>query len=134
MNIRNGILITMLVLLVACNGTSVKRRVRILDESITDYNVGLRWSMLNKIEEYHMHKDGEKPKMDREAMEDIRVTGYNIQDQVINDDVTEAVIKGEVDYYKTNSGTVKKLSFTHNWWFDEEKKRWFNESDFLELK
>lgn len=134
MNIRNSILIVLIVFLAACNGTSVKTRVRKLDEAITNYNVGLRWSMLNRIEDYHKHKDGDKPKMDRAAMENIRVTGYNIEEQTVNDDVTEAEVKGEVDYYRADSGTMKKAAFTHKWWFDEEKKRWFNDSDYLDLE
>lgn len=134
MNKQYFILLLISIFLVACNSSSIKKKVANLDDAITDYNVSLRWSMLNKIESYHKNRDGEKQRMDRSTMEKIRITGYNILEQTLNEDATEAVVKGEVDFYSTDTGTLKKHSFTHIWWYDPELKRWFNESGYLELK
>lgn len=134
MNKQYFILLLISVFLVACNDSNIKKRVVNLDDSITDYNVSLRWSMFKKIEDYHKGRDGEKQRMDRSVMDTIRITGYKILEQTINEDVTEAVVQGEVEYYTTNTGTLKKHTFTHIWWYDPELKRWFNGSDYLKLK
>ena len=65
-----------------------------------------------------------------EPMETIRVTGYHIKDKIINEDFTEASVSGELNYYHTEYGTLKKIPLSQKWWFEEESDRWFLESDF----
>ena len=134
MNKKLLILLFLSISLIACNGTSLKKRASSLHETITEYNVSLRWAMLNRLEGFHLGKDGEVKTLDRSAMEKIRVTGYDILDVSYNEDASEAVVKGQVKYYTTDSGTLKTLDFTHTWWYDEEHKQWFNASDYLDLR
>ena len=94
----------------------------------------MRWAMLDRIEAHHLGKNGEKKPMDRSTMDEIRVTSCNVQDKILNDDVTEAVVKGEIDYYRTDSGTLKKYTFSQNWWYNEKLKRWFIDSEYPTFK
>jgi hypothetical protein len=127
-------LVIFLVAACACSAPGVKRKVISLDEAITDYNNSLRWSMLEKIDAYHLSRNGEKKSLDRAAMERVRVTGYTILEQTVNTDVTEAVVKGEIAYYTTDSGTLKKFPFTNVWWYSDEERRWYNGSDYPQFK
>ena len=131
---RSFILVLVLVLLSACVDVSMKRKASMLDDELTDYTVSLRWSMLDTIESYHRNKNGETRPLDRSAMEDIRVTNVDMQEKSMNADVTKAVIKGEVDYYRVDSGALKKLNVTQNWWYDDKEKRWFIEDDYIKFK
>ena len=131
---KTFVLLSILIAAVACGTAGIKRKVKGLDDAVSDYNVSLRWSMLDKIEGYHRGKNGEKKPLDRSTMATVRITGYTILQQAINEDVTEAVIKGEVEYYTTDTGTLKKHPFTHVWWYSDEEKRWYNGSDYLQLK
>ena len=123
-----------LLLLCACSSTGIKHRATELDDEISDYNVAMRWAMLDRIEAHHLGKNGEKKPMDRSTMDEIRVTSCNVQDKILNDDVTEAVVKGEIDYYRTDSGTLKKYTFSQNWWYNEKLKRWFIDSEYPTFK
>ena len=131
---RSFIFVLALIFLSACVSTGIKRKTSILDDELTDYTVSLRWSMLDTIESYHKNKNGETKPLDRSAMRDIRVTNVDLQEKSLNGDVTEAVIKGEVDYYRVDSGALKKLSVTQNWWYDDKEKRWFIDSDYIKFK
>ena len=119
---------------VACGTTGIKSKMRSLDDAITDYHVSLRWSMLDKIEAYHQGRNGERKPLDRSSLNRVRITGYTIIDRNANPEATEAVVKGEVDFYTTDSGTLRKHAFTENWWYSEAAKRWFISSDYLTIK
>lgn len=131
---RSYFLVLVLVLLSACVNIGIKRKVSMLDDEITDYTVSLRWSMLDTIESYHKNKNGKTRPLDRSAMEDIRVTNVDLQEKSLNQDFTEAVVKGEVDYYRVDSGALKKLSITQNWWYDDKEKHWFIDGDYIKFK
>ena len=131
---KSYLLCLILLLFCACSSTSIKHRVTELDDEISDYNVAMRWAMLDRIEAHHMGKDGEKMPMDRSSLDEIRVTDCKVQEKNLNGDVTEAVVKGEIDYYRTDTGTLKKLPYSQNWWYNEKMKRWFIDSDYLKFK
>ena len=126
---RLSILLFLSLFLVACNSINVRRRAEILDDSIDQYNVAMRWAFYNEAEAFHMSRDGVRSKIDSDALEDIRITGYSIAEKNINEELTEATVRGEISYYNTGQGTLKKTKFDHKWWYDPEQKRWFNESE-----
>ncbi|MBF8268983.1 MAG: hypothetical protein HW386_692 [Gammaproteobacteria bacterium] len=133
---KNNIYFLSLILItaVACGTANIKNKVKSLDDAVTDYNVSLRWSMLDNVEAYHLRNNGEKIPLDRSAMSTIRITGCTVLEQSVNEDVSEAVIKGEIDYYTTNTGTLKNVPFTHIWWYSDMAKRWYNGSDYPQFK
>ena len=98
MNKKLYILLFLAISIIGCNGTSLKKRASSLHETITEYNVSLRWAMYNKLESFHLGKDGETKILDRSAMDKIRVTGYDILDVDYNDDASEAIVKGQVGF------------------------------------
>jgi hypothetical protein len=118
----------------ACGSTGIKTKVSSLDAVISDYNVSLRWSMLERIEAYHQGKNGDKKTVDRAALKNIRVTGCTVLEKTLNAEATEALVRGEIDYYTTDTGTLRKFPFTHVWWWSDELKRWFNGSDTPDFK
>jgi len=67
-------------------------------------------------------------------METIRVTGFTITEKTLNEDVTEAVVKGELNYYRVDYGTLKKIDLNQTWWFEPDSKEWFLQSEFPQFK
>ena len=134
MTTKHILTILAVLVLAGCQSAGIKTRARELDESITNYSVGLRWSMLDVIEQFHKERDGEHPALDRDAMEKVRITKSTVLKQDVNKDITEATIKGEIDYYMTDSGTLKKLNFSQDWWYDPEIKKWYIEGSYIDFK
>ena len=116
--------------LCSCDDTGVRNKVSNLDESIKQYNIALRWAMHEALDSYHVTRDGERNKLDRKSIENIRITGFQFSDKELNAESTEATVKGEIKYYRTDVGTLKSISYEQTWWYDEDLKRWFMESDF----
>jgi len=128
------VLLSLLAVLVSCNGVNIKHQVKTLDDAITEYNTGLRWGMFNNVDAYSKSSDGTQTPVDREAMENIRITGYEVLEKHINDDATEALVKGEINYYSNEYGTLRKIPFQQKWWYDTDSKHWFVEGPLPDFK
>ncbi len=118
----------------ACASTQIKNKVEGLEESIKNYNIALRWSQYLDAQRFHVSKDGARQNIDLEYLEKIRITGYSIHSKVITDEVTEALISTEINYYNDEYGTLKKLMNEQKWWYEPESKGWFIESEFPSFK
>lgn len=134
MNKHFTLTLVAILFLSACNTSNVRLRVEDLDESIKQYNIAWRWAMYNRIEAYHRSTSGQPAQLEEAALENVRVTGYTVKEKNINPEYDEATVKGEIDYYHTNQGTLQKLSFDHRWWYDPELKAWFNSSPIPDFK
>lgn len=131
---RIYLLLFLSIFLVACNGSNIKKKAINLDERIKQYNIALRWAMYDKLDKYHLTQEGEKKLIDRDLVENFRITSYKIRDKTVNEDISEATVKGEISYYNNEVGTLKKMPYEQIWWYDADIKVWFVESDFPVFK
>jgi len=118
----------------ACGDAGIRKMVQDLDYAIDDYAYALRWSRSNDAVAYHLNRDGSRPQIELSVMESIRVTGFTIKGKALNDDLTEATVNGELEYYHNEYGTLRKTNYSQSWWYEPESKKWYVESDFPEFK
>ena len=134
MRYRKILLLFVTLVLVSCNGGNVKRQISSLDDSITEYNKSLRWSMFNNLDAYSRTPGGKEMPVDRDAMKNIRITGYEVTEKNVNPDATKATVKGEISYYNNDYGVLKTIPFQQEWWYDAGVKHWFTDSALPEFK
>jgi len=115
--------------LAACGAVGTKK-LNDLDRAIDSYVAALRWSRIDDASRRHLGKDYKQPEIDTSTMDQVRVTSYTIKKKVVNEDLNEASVISELDYYKTEYGTLKQMTLEQAWWYDEESKQWYIESDF----
>ena len=125
--------LTLIILLVACNGLGTREKSDGLKTAMDEYIAALRWGRFERAKEYHRNKDDTLPEIDTSNLEAIKVTGHTIKKKTINDDLDEAIIEVKMQYYHSDYGTVKKISFEQVWWLHEESKGWYLSSDFPEF-
>ena len=123
-------LIMMFVLLAACNKLSTQKKMTNLEESLTSYEVALRWAQHQDAYSYHVSPNGTQPPVNMDRLQEISVTGIDISDKVVNEDQTEAYVKGVIRYFNKNQGTEKKLKLEQKWWYSEENKQWYIDAEF----
>lgn len=131
---RAFFIIVLCLLSVACANMNVKNQADKLHHSLTEYGADLRWDRKNYAYAYHVFRDGTQPEVDLENLERFSVTGFKPLNPVLNEDATEATIPVEIDYYDEQFGTLRKIKYTQQWWFQEESKRWLIESEFPDFK
>ncbi len=132
MNKMLGLLV--LVMLAGCNGTSVKSRMKSLDESINGYAQALRWGRYEDAQVFHMGRDGKRIPLDEHTMADIRVTGYSVRETALDEEGTTAEVQAEFKYFITNRGALQTIVVPQTWWHDDESHRWLLDSGLPDFK
>lgn len=132
--IRKLIFISTLAALLAGCGAMESHRLGLLDQAIIRYSQALRWQRYEDAQAYHMTREGERRKIDQEALKHIRISGYQIQEKNMGDDLMEAEVVGVMEYFNDSRGTIRKVPMTQTWWFDPESKRWFVTGELPQFK
>jgi len=127
--IRNLILILAALAPLAGCGAGESRRLELLDQAIIRYSQALRWQRYEDAQEFHMTREGERKRIDQEALKHIRIAGYQIQEKNMSDDLLDAEVVGIMEYFNDSRGTVQRLPTTQHWWFDPGSSRWFVTGD-----
>ena len=132
--LKKFLILSCLLIIISCGSAPIRKKVKDLDHSIDDYAFALRWSRPKDAAEYHVRQDGSKTELDLSVMENIRVMGFTITEKTLNDDITEAVVKVELNYSRVDYGTLKKVDLHQTWWFEPDSKKWFLQSEFPNFK
>ena len=128
------VLFLLIMLLQSCNTFKVRETVAALEDSITNYNVALRWGMYKDAYSYHYSPEGKQPPAKLDSLEEISVTGIEVTEKIINQDHTEANVDSTITYFLKTQGTIKKIKLNQKWWFNEEYKQWFVDHPFPDFK
>ena len=127
-------LFLLMILLQSCNTFKVRETVAVLEDSITNYNVALRWGMYKDAYSYHFSPDGKQPPAKLDGLEEISVTGIKVTEKIINTEHTEANVESTITYFLKTQGTIKEIKLNQKWWFNEEYKQWFVDHPFPDFK
>jgi hypothetical protein len=131
---KKGALILVAMALLAGCGAVNKHRLEMLDQAIVRYAQALRWGRYEDAQEFHLTREGERRKIDKEALKHIRITGYIIQEKVMKEELLEADVSGVIDYFNDSRGTVRQVPLRQTWWFEPEAKRWFVTGELPEFR
>ena len=128
------LVIISVMLIAACSSMATQQRTSDLNDALDRYAVAMRWAYYVDALSYYVDRDGKRPDIDLEMLDDFSITGYEIKEKTLNETQDEVFVRGEFVYYQKEYGTIKKLKFEQNWWYSEEAKHWFIESDFPVFK
>ena len=117
-------------MLAACNKIKTQQKMTNLKESLTSYEVALRWAEHDAAYSYHVAPDGSRPPADLEKLNEISVTGIEITDKTVNELQTEAYTSIKIKYYNKSQGTIKTIKQEQVWWYNEINKQWFIKTEF----
>ena len=121
---------TLIIILAACNGVGTRKKAEGLETAIDEYVAALRWGRFDNAIKYHVDKDKKNLEIDSSKLEHIKVTGHVFKKKTVNEEIDEATLQIEMQYYHKEYGTLKKIIVDQEWWFSEDTKNWFLSSDF----
>ena len=133
------VMVTCLVLVSGCAAVKARGQADKLDRTVKEYASSLRWSFYREAISFHVSRDGKFAEVDIDQLESIAVTDFDIISKTIipsseEGGVNEAIIEAVVSYYHKSQGTLREMSLSQIWWYNEEFKAWMIESDFPEFK
>ena len=123
----------LMILLVSCNTFKVREQIISLDDSISNYNVDLRWGMYKDAYSYHYSPKGIQPQAKLDNLEQISVTGVEVTEKKINIEHNEAYVEIVITYFFQTEGSIKRIKLNQRWWFNEKFKQWFIDNAFPEF-
>ncbi|MGQ0591804.1 MAG: hypothetical protein ACT4QB_03910 [Gammaproteobacteria bacterium] len=115
--------------LAACAEMEANERVSSLDTSSNAYAAALRWGQYQEAARFRLPRNGPVTMPDVEPLEHIKLTSYEVTDQTMNADATEARIEVVIDYYHDDIGRVDTLKQSQVWWYEPTQKHWFLETE-----
>lgn len=120
--------------LTGCQSNNTKKTVETLNYTVKDYGKFIRWRAYDEATNYIRHKDERAANTDTSALQEIRVTKYQVLTVEINDENQEAFVKAEITYYHERVNSVKTIIDQQLWWKDEESNQWYLDGVLPDLK
>lgn len=126
------LLVAALLAVTACSRAPVvgkQGRANAFNEAATNYGKMLRWGYFDEAAAFRRLRDGETPASDLQRLARYRITAYDVKSQLIADTGRSGRVLALIEYYDVDSGVLHTLRDEQSWWFDDETKRWYLESD-----
>jgi hypothetical protein len=123
-------------LLGGCGNLQGQKRVNSLTDTLNSFRILMRWGQYEDAMAYIRYRPGrieERKEIDLEELKQVRLASYDMLEQIMTPEETEADVKVVMTYYHEESNVLHSLSQRQLWWYDEEKKRWFLEGEFPDL-
>ena len=130
--IRHSMLGLVLLFPIACATTPDE--LELLDKSFTAYERALRWQDYDLIISFHKNEREKLTVEKRKYLKRFRVTGYNVVYSSVEPGNTKANQVIEIKYYDENYATVRDLTISNKWEYDENIKHWQLTNDLPDFK
>lgn len=115
--------------LIGCAGGLPKDRLVTLEDSVQAYVSGIRWQHYELLATLIRPRNGQPKPVSREFMDNVRVTGYQVQGRRLAEDGLTAKVTVEFNYYHLDDSLIQSLTAQQDWWYEEQSKRWFLDGD-----
>ena len=112
-------------LVAGCFASVPSKDVDNLNAEVKTYGKFIRWRAYDEAAAYLRNPDGQPINVDTEAMQEIRVTKYEVLTVIFNEDKTEAQVTAEISYYHERVNNVHTIQDKQSWWIDEDSGRWY---------
>jgi hypothetical protein len=111
-------------LLAGCAGFKQKDQASRLDLALTAYAGSIRWGNFDTAAAFAVPRDGSTPQHDIAAMAGLKVTGYSVRINRVNETADEADVSFGFTYYQENQGTIRTIEQRAPWYFDDARGSW----------
>jgi hypothetical protein len=124
--VQNRLLVVMLAaaLLAGCAGFKHKDQASRLDLALTAYAGAIRWGNFETAAAFTVPRDGSAPQHDTAALAGLKVTGYSVRINRVNETADEADVSIGFTYYQENQGTIHSIEQRAPWYYDDARGSW----------
>jgi hypothetical protein len=95
------------------------------DQTSRSYLLALRWGEYEAAYGFKKLPGVNEKLPDFEDLKDVKVTFYRVKQSIISEDEMIVLQIVDLQYYRMRNVTVKTITDTQKWEYDQEKERWY---------
>lgn len=122
-----------MVLIVGCEGMAKKDQASRLDQSLRAYVGSIRWGNFETAAAFAVPR-GSANAVSPATLDGIKVTGYAVRIDSLNEDANEANVHLSFSYYNEAQGTVDAIDQDATWYLDTKRKGWLMDDSLPRFK
>ncbi|MDX1513782.1 MAG: hypothetical protein R3174_08565 [Gammaproteobacteria bacterium] len=117
-----------------CAQIEKNKRAKGLDTAVKLYASAIRWGNFETALALTRPREGEPAIPDNALLGSLRVTAYSSRILSVDEEAGEARVTTHFDYYLQDSGSVRSVSQTANWYYDAAAESWFLDGGLPEFR
>ena len=121
------------VALSGCAAYQQKSRTKSLELQSQAYVKAIRWSKFDSAVGFLRARNGRLPPTNLNDYAGIRVTSSNMTLSSESADATEAQMIAVFNYYRSDQASVRSVTQTADWWWDDLDQAWYLDSGLPEF-
>ncbi len=124
MHRRTLLIATAAALIGGCERLKRQDQTSRLDQSLTGYASAIRWGSFETAQAFAQPRAGAPLPLGGQVPSGIKVTGYTIRINSVNENGDEANVSFTFTYSGENSASVRTVEQTDTWYYDVNGKAW----------
>jgi hypothetical protein len=121
---RSLVAIALAVSMAGCAQLQSKDRKARLSDSLTAYVGAIRWGNYETAAAFAVPREARTTPVDPATLTGLRVTGYSIRVNRVNEAGDEAAVSLSFTYYQQARGTVNTVTQDATWYYDDSGRGW----------
>ena len=107
-----------------CGGMKRQEHSVRLDDSLRAYTEAVRWGNLDAASLFAVPREGRAPPLDPATLVGLKVTGFSVRINRVDEAAEEADIAISFTYYHEDRGSIRSIEQRANWYWDEARHGW----------
>jgi len=126
--------VALITMLTACAHVTEQKKHEHLEARQKLFMKALRWKSYETAASVIRFRNPARQLAPIDGLKRITVTSYDLLGSVPNTEDGTVVSQALFGYIQNETGRVYQVKHTQVWWFDDELKQWFLDSDMPEFK
>lgn len=126
--------VVLITMLSACAHVTEQKKLEHLDARQKLFMKALRWKSYETAASVISYRNPARQLAPIDGLNKITVTSYDLIGSAPNTEDETIVAQALFGYIQNETGRVYQIKHTQVWWFDEELKQWFLDSDMPDFK
>ncbi|PHR50854.1 hypothetical protein [Cycloclasticus sp.] len=124
----------LILMLSACAHITEQKKLEHLDAKQKLFMKALRWKSYETAASVIRYRNPARKLAPIDGLNKITVTSYDLIGSVPNAEDDTIIAQVLFGYIQNETGRVYQVKHTQVWWFDEESKQWFLDSDMPDFR
>jgi len=117
-----------------CAAISQSKQLNLLDPSLSAYTGAIRWGNLETAASFARPRNGRLRNVDPAALAGLKITGYHVRINRINDSADEALVSISFTYYHDNQASIRQVNQNATWYYSSSDKAWYLDGNLPNFK